>query len=135
MPFGADARAQQARFRDTLSDGARSPTDDKGRRNRHLLADVIERTGLSPDVEVADARVVVVCPQANADYRRAVHTTPLARRYPTLTTVHEVMRATLRDPADLAVASSEALVAALRASEHADSLTAWLAYHRDRYGW
>lgn len=100
-----------------------------------LLADVIERTGLSPDVQVADARVVVVCPEANTDYRRAVHTTPLARRYAALTTVEEVMRATLRDPADLAVASSEGLVSALRASEHADSMTAWLAYHHDRYGW
>jgi hypothetical protein len=100
-----------------------------------LLADVIERSGLSPDTQVADARVVVVCPDANADYRRAVRTTPLARRFPALSSVEDVMRATLRNPDDLAVASSEALVGALRASEQAVSVATWLSYHHERYGW
>lgn len=100
-----------------------------------LLADEIERAGLSPAVRVEDARVVVVCPAANTEYRRAVRSTPLAKRYSSLSTVEEVVRATLRDPADLTVVASESLVAALRASEQAPSLDAWLRYHPDRYGW
>jgi hypothetical protein len=100
-----------------------------------LLADEVERTGIGPGLAVADTRVVVVCPEANRDYRLAASSTPLARRYPDLTTVEEVMRATLRDPVGIAVASSEALVAGLRAWERADTIGSWLDYHAGRYGW
>ncbi len=100
-----------------------------------LLADEIERTGIGPGLAVADARVVVVCPKTNRDYRLAVSSTPLARRFPKHTTVEGVMQATLRDPAGISVASSEALVAGLRASDQAKNLGNWLDHHALRYGW
>ncbi len=100
-----------------------------------LLADEIERSGLGPDVEVSDARVVVVCPAANRDYLLAVPGTHLARRHPSLPTVEFSMQATLHDPRGIQVATSEALVAGLRASAEARSLGSWLNYHARRYGW
>jgi len=99
-----------------------------------LLADEVERSGIGPGLAVADARVVVVCPAANRDYRLAVPSTPLARRFPTLATVEAIMQATLRDPAGISVASSEALVAGIRASDQAANLADWLDYHALRYG-
>ena len=100
-----------------------------------LLADEVERSGIGPGLAVADARVVVVCPAANRDYRLAVPSAPPARRYPQLTTVEAVVQATLRDPRGIAVAASEALVAGLRASDQAKNLRDWLDYHALRYGW
>ena len=100
-----------------------------------LLADEVERSGIGPGLAVADARVVVVCPAANRDYRLAVRSTPLARRFSKHTSIEGVMRATLRDPAGISVASSEALVAGLRASDQAANLGDWLDYHALRYGW
>lgn len=100
-----------------------------------LLADEIERTGLSPDHPVAEARVVVVCPEANSDYRLAVQTTPLAKRYPRLTAVEVIMRAELRDPRGIAFAASEDLVARFSSSSQAPMLADWLDYHLGRYGW
>ena len=100
-----------------------------------LLADEIERSGFGPGMTIADARVVVVCPAANRDYLLAVRSTPLAKRYPSLPTVEAIMQATLRQPDGIQVASSEALVAGLRACAQAASLAPWLDYHAARYGW
>jgi hypothetical protein len=100
-----------------------------------LLADEIQRSGVAPGIPVTDARVVVVCPAANQDYLCAVAWTPLARRFPGLRSVGDIMRATLRAPEGIAVVASEDLVARLRMSSVAASLQPWLDYHRARYGW
>jgi len=100
-----------------------------------LLADEVQRGGLAPGMPVVDARVVVVCPAANTDYLDAVASTPLARRFPGLGTVAEVMQATLRAPEGIAAVASEHLVAGLRAGPTAPGISAWLDYHRVRYGW
>ena len=100
-----------------------------------LLADEIVRSGFAPGLAVRDARVVVVCPAANQEYRLAVASTPLARRFPALPTVEGAMQATLRRPSDLVIVDSEALVGALRASRAAPELGGWLDYHAVRYGW
>jgi len=100
-----------------------------------LLADEIQRVGMSPARPVFDARVVVVSPEANRDYRIAVPTIPLARRYPRLETVEQIMRFEIRDPDGIAFAASEELVARLRASRAALDLEGWAAYHETRYGW
>src|SRR3972149_6382120 len=50
MTFGLRAREIQARFRDTLSEAARSPTDPKGLRHGHLLALGHELDNLMPDL-------------------------------------------------------------------------------------
>ncbi len=100
-----------------------------------LLADEMQRGGVTPSLAITDARVVVVCPAANHDYLVPVASTPLARRYPELPTIEVVIQATLRDPRGIQVASSEMLVAGLRASGVADKLGDWLDYHALRYGW
>jgi len=100
-----------------------------------LLADEIERSGLGPDLAVADARVVVVCPAANRAYLLPVQSTPLAKRFPALPTVEAIMQATLRQPDGIQIAASEAVVAGLRASPAATSIAPWLDYHALRYGW
>jgi hypothetical protein len=54
MAFGDVARAQQARFRSTLSPEAQRPTDDAGRRHGHLLALGHEIENLMPSLRDAD---------------------------------------------------------------------------------
>ena len=100
-----------------------------------LLADELQRSGLAPGLPVVDARVVVVCPEANTDYLSVVASTPLARRFPGRETVEEVMQATLRTPSGVTFVPSERLVRDLRASPVAPALAAWLHYQQLRYGW
>jgi len=101
----------------------------------HLLADRMLAEGVTPDLQVTDARVVVVCPAANQDYRQPVEETPLARRFPQSATIEDVVRATLRTPKAFSVVAQEDVVAAFRAGPLDASLEPWLEYHRVRYGW
>ncbi|MCC6158872.1 MAG: hypothetical protein IT350_12540 [Deltaproteobacteria bacterium] len=100
-----------------------------------LLADRMMEEGVTRDLRVDEARVVVACPAANDDYRRIVKKTQLARRFPHLDMVEEVVRATLKEPGRFSIVAQENLVATLRASTLAPSLAFWLDYHRERYGW
>lgn len=101
-----------------------------------LLADRMIVESVSPSLPVADARVVVVCPAGNAQYRNAVATTPLARRFPNDGTIEQLMRRTLRDPRGIAVVASEDLLAAVGAAGlDEDAIRPWLDYHGRRYGW
>lgn len=54
MPFGADARSQQSRFRATLPAAARVLGDDKGQRHGHLLALGSEVENLVPELRGLD---------------------------------------------------------------------------------
>ena len=63
-------------------------------RNR-LLAD---RMILKRELDVSDAKVIVVVPEGNTDFRKHITSPLLAERFPELTTVSDVMRATLKDP-------------------------------------
>ena len=101
----------------------------------HLLADRMLREHVAPDPPICDTRVVVVCPQANHEYREVVRTTPLGQRFPTLKTVEDVVRATLKAPRSFSVVAPEVLFEALRGGNPSPSLTAWTEYHRQRYGW
>jgi hypothetical protein len=101
----------------------------------HLLADRMLREGVGPDLPICDARVVVVCPDANQQYRETVRTTPLSRRFPTLTTVEDAVRATLKVPRSFSVVAPEIVLRTMRASQVSPSLAAWTEYHRQRYGW
>ena len=101
----------------------------------HLLADRMLRRGITPNLQIIEAKVVVVCPAENTDYRQVVSTIPLARRFPDLGTVEEIVRATLIDQNSFKVASSEEIVDRLRSSKLAGDLDEWLEYHRSRYGW
>lgn len=100
-----------------------------------LLRDCMMLDGVTPDLPVTDAKVIVICPKANHDYRRAVPETPLCRRFPSLRQLEEVVHATLNDPSVFAVAAQEDVVAALRSRPVAECLKPWLDYHEARYGW
>ena len=101
-----------------------------------LLADRAVREGVTDDVQVDEAKVVVICPKGSAAYRTCVASRDLARRFPTCRTVEAVVRATLKDPAGFAMVAPGDLVAALRSAFLQDPrLKPWLEYQRARYGW
>lgn len=101
----------------------------------HLLADRMLARGVTPDLQIDEAKVVVVCPAQNTDYRQVVRTIPLAQRFPELDTVEEIVRASLTNRISFTVASSEEIVDKLRSGNFARALNEWLEYHRCRYGW
>ncbi len=100
-----------------------------------LLADRMVASGVTPTLHVDEARVVVVCPEANLDYRNVVRTIPLGQRFLEHDTVEYVVRATLVDPASFAVVSQDEIIRKLRRNTVGLDLKNWLEYHRERYGW
>ena len=101
----------------------------------HLLADRMLARGVTPDLQIDEARVIVVCPGENTDYRQVVRTIPLAKRFPELDTVEEIVRASLKDGNSFSVVASDDIINQLRSSNLAGNLEKWLEYHRARYGW
>lgn len=97
-----------------------------------LLSDNMLKNGATGDVNVDEARVVVICPDANTDYLHVLPDTPLARRFPTHNDVEAITKAGLKNPERFSIVGQERLVAALRS--HPD-LADWAEYHRIRYGW
>ncbi len=97
-----------------------------------LLAD---RMVANRELDVTDAKVVVVVPEGNSGYRERITSPRLAERFPQHKTVSEVMRATLKDPdATFASVCPSVLVAAVeRKCGSKDTARAWVAYQRERY--
>ena len=97
-----------------------------------LLAD---RMAANRELDVTDAKVVVVVPEDNSGYRERITSPRLAERFPQHKTVSDVMRATLKDPdATFASVCPSALVAAVeRKCGSKDTARAWVAYQRERY--
>jgi hypothetical protein len=100
-----------------------------------LLADQMVRNGVTPSLPIARATVVVVCPEGNLDYRNAVSSLPIARRFAHLGTVEAMIQATLKDSGGLVLTSQEALLAAVRKASMRTPVQAWADYHMARYGW
>ena len=98
-----------------------------------LLAD---RMVANRELDVTDAKVVVVVPEGNSEYRERIASPPLAERFPQHKTVSDVMRATLKDPdATFASVCPSVLVAAVeRTCGSDDAARDWVAYQRERYG-
>ena len=103
---------------------------------QRLLADrMIHRR----ELDVTEAKVVVVVPEQNRAYRiiadgRKTTSPPLIRRFPHLKSVDDVMRGTLKDTDaqfDM-VAPSTLLDAVIR--ENRSETVAWADYWRERYG-
>ena len=103
---------------------------------QRLLADRMVR---QRELDVDEAKVVVVVPEDNQAYRRvsdrrAMTSPRLARRFPGLETVHEVMHACLKNPDaqfDM-VAPSRLLEGVVRTLP--DESVEWANYWRERYG-
>lgn len=100
-----------------------------------LLRDRMMIAGVSPALPLVDARVVVVCPAANLDYRNIVRKTPLGQRCQAATTVEQAVQRMLKNPRTFSVVAQDDLVAHLRGGALATQLRDWLSYHEERYGW
>ena len=103
---------------------------------QRLLAD---RMAQQNELEVDEAKVVVVVPEDNRAYRalsdgRAVTSPPLARRFPHLGTVEEVMRASLKDPETQFKMVSPSLLLEGVVRSLPDETVEWANYWRERYG-
>ena len=103
---------------------------------QRLLAD---RMAHRRELDIDEAKVVVVVPEGNQAYRRvadrrAMTSPPLAQRFPGLEAVHEVMRACLKDPdAHFDVVSPSQLLEGVIRSLPDESVE-WANYWRERYG-
>ena len=103
---------------------------------QRLLADRMVRMG---ELDVDEAKVVVVVPEDNLAYRlisdgRTVTSPSLARRFPQLGTVEEVMRACLKDPDSQFRMVSPSLLLEGVVRSLPDETVAWAGYWRERYG-
>ena len=103
---------------------------------QRLLAD---RMVQQRELDVDEAKVVVVVPEDNRAYRtvgfgRTMTSPPLARRFPHLETVEAVMGASLKDPgAQFGMVSPSLLLHGVVRSRP-DETVEWATYWRDRYG-
>lgn len=97
-----------------------------------LLADKMVR---DKEFGVTEAKVVVVCPEGNIAYRETITSPALKTRFPAAATVEQAVQFALRTPACFTMTSPEALVAAVRQSQDAEKLSAWLGYQHERYGY
>ena len=100
-----------------------------------LLADRMVRCR---ELGVTDAKVVVVVPEENADYRKVscrkkVSSPPLIERFPDKAHVSGIMRATLKRPDEaFAIVGPSTLVDAVE-RECPDTAADWAEYMRGRY--
>ena len=103
---------------------------------QRLLAD---RMVQQRELDVDEAKVVVVVPEQNRAYRTVADgskttSPPLALRFPQLETVEAVIRDALKDPAaqfDMVAPSTMLDAVEL---EHPNDTAAWAGYWRERYG-
>ena len=103
---------------------------------QRLLADRMVR---ERELDVDEARVVVVVPEENFAYRavnldRTVTLPLLARRFPGLDTVEGVMRASLRDPDAQFRMVTPALLLDGVVRSLPDETVEWARYWKERYG-
>ncbi|MBU0607610.1 MAG: hypothetical protein KKI08_06965 [Armatimonadetes bacterium] len=101
-----------------------------------LLGQRMLEGGVTPGLKVDEAKVVVVCPEANTDHRQVVPSWPLCQRRRDLSTIDEIVRASLRRRDAFSFLSTERAVAAIRDwPGETDVVRQWLEYQSLRYGW
>ena len=87
------------------------------------------------ELNITDAKVVVVVPKGNSRYRERITSPPLAKRFPKHKTVSDLMRATLKDPdATFATLCSSVLLDAVERKFDLPAIQDWMTYQRERYG-
>lgn len=94
-----------------------------------LLAD---RMVAGRELDVSDAKVVVVVPGGNKEYRERITSEPLACRFPELRTVEAVVKSTLWRPSGFVTVDYSALIDAVE-RECGGKAKEWAAYQRERY--
>ena len=87
------------------------------------------------ELDVSEAKVVVVVPEGNTAYRENITSPPIKKRFPDLKTVEEIMRATLKQPdAAFKMVTPTKLLNAVD-KECSVDVSDWVAYIRERYRW
>jgi len=97
-----------------------------------LLADKIIQDA---EFGVSAAKVVVVCPEGNNDYRKTITSPALSKRFPNAASVEEVVKSALQQPTCFSITSPEILVASVQKSGAKEPASDWLAYQCERYGY
>lgn len=99
---------------------------------QRLLAD---RMVARRELGVYEAKVVLVVPDGNAEYRGGITSPTLGVAFPDTATVEAVTRATMNAPdRDFAVVSPHAIAEVVRA-RCGGAVQHWSEYHHERYGW
>lgn len=98
---------------------------------QRLLADRIVR---DRELDVSDAKVIAVVPEGNRAYRERITSPPLAEKFPSLKTVSDVFRSTLKRPDDDYATLCPSLLVDAVERECGSRTADWVKYQRDRYG-
>lgn len=81
---------------------------------------------------ISEARVVVVCPKENTDYRETITSPALHEKFPDAKSVSETMKKLVRDPRMIRCTTQHELADAVRAEE-IGALRGWSDYMAARY--
>ena len=100
-----------------------------------LLSDRMLSQGVTEGSPVDDARMAVICPDANVDYLRLVPSTPFGDRFNGVGTLEEVVKTGLKDPSRFSIMGQERIVETLRSRLSGTDFRDWADYHRLRYDW
>ena len=99
---------------------------------QRLLAD---RMVARKELGISDAKVVLVVPDGNAEYRGGITSPALRAAFPDAASVEKVVWATMNAPdRDFAVISQRAIAETVRA-RCGEAVRDWSEYHLARYGW
>lgn len=99
---------------------------------QRLLAD---RVVARKELDVCEAKVVLVVPDENAEYSRSLTSPVLFEAFPDVQSVEDVTRVAMNAPdRDFAVVSQHTLGEVVRA-RCGGAVRHWSEYHRERYGW
>ena len=96
-----------------------------------LLADRMVR---DRELEMTEAKVVVVVPENNLAYRNGVTSPWFKKEFQNLS-VADIVRKTLVDPDNAFESVSQAKLADSVREHCGEAAAAWSEYHRERYGW
>ena len=95
-----------------------------------LLADRMVKDN---ELGVCEAKVIVIVPKSNTAYREKITSRPLKDKFPTLRTVEQVVKTTLKREEDFKAFSYSTIVDAVE-SECGAAAADWAKYIRERYG-
>lgn len=101
-----------------------------------LLAAKTVREGVTLDLPVHEARVLIICPEANETYRTVAPAIHRRGLFENCQTVQEAIRSGLKIPEHFRIVDQETLTGKLRdRAGNPQELEGWLQYQSERYGW
>jgi len=92
-----------------------------------LLADKMVR---NKEFGITSAKVVVVCPEENLDYRNTITSPELSIRYPATHVIKDTFARTLKNPAGISMVSPKQLITGIH---NQLDIIDWVTYYNERY--